>query len=196
MPLASYRLHRNRGILVESTPGSGEVSPEFLAERGLKLYSNAMIAIEDIRAFLRIDDRLATSGMPRPEHFAAMREAGFETVINLALPTSDHALPNEGELVSAQGMTYVHIPVKFDTPQPADFDHFKRLMDACGGQRVFVHCAANLRVSAFVFLDRLRHGHTPRAEAERDLKRIWMPDGVWSEFINQRLAEWDQPPLV
>ena len=161
----------------------------------MKLYVNVMSTLEDIRAFLRIDDHLATSGMPRPEHFAAMREAGFETVINLALPTSDDALPNEGELVSAQGMTYVHLPVKFDAPQPADFVHFTRLMDACAGQRVFVHCAANMRVSAFVFLDRLRRRDTPRAEAERDLKRIWRPDGVWSKFINERLAEWGQPPL-
>lgn len=154
-----------------------------------------MSTLEDIRGFLRIDDRLATSGMPRPEHFAAMRAAGFETVINLALPTSDYALPNEGALVSAQGMTYVHIPVKFDAPQREDFDRFTRLLDACVGQRVFVHCAANMRVSAFVFLDRLRRGDTTRADAERDLLRIWKPDGVWAEFVNQRLAELGQPPL-
>ena len=145
-----------------------------------------------IRNFLRIDDRLATSGMPQPDDFAALRQAGFEVVISLALPTSDNALPNEGELVSAQGMTYVHIPVEFDAPQPADFDRFTRVLDAFVGQRVFVHCAANMRVSAFVFLHRLRHG-ADRAMAERDLAKIWLPDGVWREFVNQRLAEIGQP---
>jgi protein tyrosine phosphatase (PTP) superfamily phosphohydrolase (DUF442 family) len=59
-----------------------------------------------IRNFLRLDEKLATSGMPAPDNFAALRQEGFEVVINLALPTSDNALPNEGELVSAQGMTY------------------------------------------------------------------------------------------
>ena len=34
-----------------------------------------MASIEEIRGFLRLDDRIATSGMPRPEHFAAMRGA-------------------------------------------------------------------------------------------------------------------------
>ena len=147
-----------------------------------------------IRDFLRIDDGLATSGMPQPDDFAALRRAGFEVVINLALPTSDDALPNEGERVSAQGMTYVHIPVKFDAPQPADFERFTRVLDACAGQRVFVHCAANKRVSAFVFLHRLRHG-TDRVTAESNLKAIWRPDGVWREFVNRRLAEMKQPPL-
>ncbi|MBI3413822.1 MAG: protein tyrosine phosphatase family protein [Verrucomicrobia bacterium] len=161
----------------------------------MKLYPNGMSTLGAIRAFLRIDDHLATSGMPRPEHFAAIRAAGFETVINLALPTSDYALPNEGELVSAQGMTYIHIPVKFNEPLREDFDRFTRMMDACAGQKVFVHCAANMRVSAFVFLDQLRRGNTTRADAERDLKRIWKPDGVWGEFVNERLAELGQPPL-
>ena len=76
-----------------------------------------MNTLTRIRNFLRIDDRLATSGMPQPDDFAALRQAGFDVVINLALPTSDNALPNEGELVSAQGMTYIHIPVNFDAPQ-------------------------------------------------------------------------------
>ena len=132
--------------------------------------------------------------MPQPDDFAAMRQAGFDVVINLALPTSDNALPNEGELVSAQGMTYVHIPVNFDAPQPADFERFTKMMDVCAGQKVFVHCAANMRVSAFIFLHRLRHG-VDRTTAENDLKKIWRPDGVWGEFVNQRLTELGQPPL-
>jgi uncharacterized protein (TIGR01244 family) len=153
-----------------------------------------MNTLDRIRNFLRIDDHLATSGMPRPDDFAAMRKSGFDTVINLALPTSDNALPNEGELVSAQGMTYVHIPVNFDAPQRTDFERFSRLLDACAGQRVFVHCAANMRVSAFVFLHRVRHG-VERAAAERDLKRIWEPDGAWRAFVNQRLSEIGQSSL-
>ena len=154
-----------------------------------------MSALETIRGYLRLDDRLATSGMPKPEHFAAMRTAGFEAVINLALPTSDFAMPNEGELVSAQGMTYVHIPVKFDAPQAGEFEQFSRMMDVFDGRPVFVHCAANMRVSAFVFLYRQRRGIVARAEAERDLRKIWEPDDVWRGFINRTLAEWKQPPL-
>jgi len=153
-----------------------------------------MNSLDRIRNFLRIDDRLASSGMPQPDDFAALRQAGFDVVINLALPTSDNALPNEGELVSAQGMTYVHIPVKFDAPQPADFERFTRVMDACAGQQVFVHCAANMRVSAFVFLHRLRHGED-RGAVESDLTKIWKPDGVWREFVNGRLEEMKLPPL-
>ena len=151
--------------------------------------------LSGIRNLLQLNDRLATSGMPHPEHFAAIREAGFAVVINLAMPTSDNAMPDEGDLVTSAGMSYVHIPVNFEAPQPEDFARFNRIMDALAGKPVFVHCAANMRVSAFVFLRRVLAGEMPRATAEQDLKRIWNPDGVWREFINQHLSSADEPPL-
>lgn len=154
-----------------------------------------MSALESIRGYRRLDDQLATSGMPSPDHFAAMRAEGFEVVVNLALPTSDHAIANEGELVSSQGMTYVHIPVNFEAPTADDFQRFASVMDAFAGRKVFVHCAANMRVSAFLFLDRMRTRSVTRAQAEADLFAIWNPDGVWRGLINSQLASWGADPL-
>ncbi len=154
-----------------------------------------MSKLNSIRNFLQLDDHLATSGMPRPDDFAAIRQAGFDIVINLAMPTSDHAIANEGDLVTRAGMTYIHIPVNFESPQAANFARFSGVMDVLRGQRFYVHCAANMRVSAFVFLHRVLNGNTPRDEAERDLKRIWNPDGTWRQFIDRRLAEAGQAPL-
>lgn len=154
-----------------------------------------MSALESIRGYRRLDDHLATSGMPSPEHFAAMRAEGFEVVINLALPTSDCAIANEGELVSAQRMTYVHIPVSFEAPTADDFQRFTSVMDAFAGRKVFVHCAANMRVSAFLFLNRMRTRSVTRAQAEADLFAIWNPDGVWRGIINAQLASWGADPL-
>jgi uncharacterized protein (TIGR01244 family) len=147
------------------------------------------MAIEDIRAFLMLPEKIGTSGMPRAEQFADIARAGFRTVINLALPTSDNALPNEGELVTRAEMAYVHIPVLFDAPKKSDYEQFERLMNALRPQPVFVHCAANMRVSAFMFLYRVRNGLAARDAAESDLRKIWDPDGVWREFINSVLAE-------
>lgn len=154
-----------------------------------------MTALKDIRDYLRLDDRLATSGMPQREQFQAIKEAGFDVVINLALPTSDYALADEGDIVTRLDMAYVHLPVNFEAPHPDEYDRFTRVLEAFSGARVWVHCVANMRVSAFVFLHRLRVGVAHRVEAERDLRRIWEPDGEWRKFINQRLAEQGLTPL-
>jgi hypothetical protein len=66
--------------------------------------------------------------------------------------------------------------------------------DACAEKKVFVHCAANMRVSAFVILYRLNHG-TDRITAENDLKKFWEPDDVWRALVNHRLASLGQKPL-
>lgn len=150
---------------------------------------NSGMGLEHIRAFLMLSECVGTSGMPRAEQFADISAAGFKTVINLALPTSDHALSNEGDLVARAGMTYVHIPVLFDAPQRTDYHRFEQIMNAVKSEPVFVHCAANMRVSAFLFLYRLRSGSVPRHAAEADLRKIWWPNEVWREFINANLPD-------
>jgi protein tyrosine phosphatase (PTP) superfamily phosphohydrolase (DUF442 family) len=84
-------------------------------------------------------------------------------------------------------MSYVHIPVNFQAPRSEDFQAFSQVMRAFENRLVFVHCAVNKRVSAFVFLYRVLHQHVPVAEAERDLDAIWEPDEVWSRFIEGQL---------
>ena len=149
--------------------------------------------LQSIRAFLRLREGIGTSGMPKPEHFSAIAKAGYRVVINLALPTSDNAMPNEGDLVAREGMTYLQIPVLFNRPQAEDYDRFEKVMNALHGTAVFVHCAANMRVSAFLFLYRLRSNGANRTEAEDDLRKIWEPDPIWKAFINAHLPPGDAP---
>lgn len=144
-------------------------------------------ALSEIYNFRAVGNELGTAGQPTESQFRVIREAGFDTVINLALPTSDNALIHEGSIVTGLGMSYVHIPVDFKTPTSQDFRTFCRVMEAFDGRRVFVHCAANMRVSAFVFLYRVLYQGVPPSEAERDLHAIWRPDEVWSRFIQNRL---------
>jgi protein tyrosine phosphatase (PTP) superfamily phosphohydrolase (DUF442 family) len=101
-------------------------------------------SLSEIYSFRAIGERLGTAGQPTENQFRAVRQAGFEAVINLALPTSDNALANEGSIVTGLGMSYVHIPVDFKTPTSQDFQAFSRVMEAFENRRVFVHCAANM----------------------------------------------------
>ena len=143
--------------------------------------------LSEIYNFRAVDVRLGTAGQPTKGQFPLIREAGFDAVINLALPTSDNALADEGAVVSGLGMSYVHIPVDFKAPASQDFRTFCQVMKAFDGRPVFVHCAANMRVSAFVFLYRvLRQRRCHRRGGESDLYTIWQPDEVWRRFIQEQ----------
>jgi protein tyrosine phosphatase (PTP) superfamily phosphohydrolase (DUF442 family) len=143
--------------------------------------------LSEIYNFRAVGDKLGTAGQPTQAQLQMIKENGFEAVINLALPTSDNAIANEGSLVAGLGMSYVHIPVDFKAPTARDFRAYSGVMEAFGDRRVFVHCAANMRVSAFVFLYRVLCERVAVQEAERDLHAIWQPDEVWSRFIQDRL---------
>jgi protein tyrosine phosphatase (PTP) superfamily phosphohydrolase (DUF442 family) len=131
----------------------------------------------------RVDDCVTTSGQPTEAQLAALKALGVTTVINLGLHTHEKALPDEAASVSALGMRYVHIPVPFDAPSEADYNAFTEAMRACEGEKVHVHCIANMRVSAFLY--RYNRGILGKREADSRalMDTIWRPGGVWALFI-------------
>src|SRR3954449_13448532 len=107
-----------------------------------------MTRAEEAYNFRRIDDRLTTSGLLSVEQLASLGRDGYEAVVNLLPDTNDRAVPDEAQIVRAQELDYVYIPVDFAAPTHADLERFVEAMDALAGRKVHVHCAANYRVSA------------------------------------------------
>jgi len=131
----------------------------------------------------RIDSNLLTAGQPQRLHFAELARQGIQVVVNLAMPTSAGFMADEQALVESLGMQYVAIPVPWQAPTRAHFEQFCAVLDAHRGKKLFVHCAANKRVSAFVYLyRRLREGASD-TEAKPDLDALWSPNETWAAFI-------------
>ena len=144
--------------------------------------------LSDIYNMLPIADDLGTAGQPTSAQLAAIKAAGYEVVINLATGTTPRDLPNEADVVTAQGMEYIHIPVVWDNPTEADLARFFEAMDATQHKKRFVHCIANMRVSAFVFLDRVLRQGMPLEAARATMSQIWQPNAIWQKFITEALA--------
>ena len=150
---------------------------------------HAANSLDDIFNYLPISDVLSTSGQPTAKQFALIRDAGFTTVINLAPHNAENALADEASVLSALRIRYVHIPVDFKQPSAADFDQFVARMQAVSNQKVWVHCAANMRVSAFVYRYRRDVLDDDRQQARNDLQKIWEPFGVWKDFIATEVTQ-------
>lgn len=141
--------------------------------------------VADIYNFLALSDAIGTAGQPLAAQFSSIQNAGYQVVINLALTTSPQALLDEKEIVERQGMEYIHIPVVWESPRVEDALHFFEAMKAHAGKKIFVHCAANKRVSAFLYLYRTLHLGITQEEATRDLHQLWIPNDLWNTFMNQ-----------
>ncbi|HIK18180.1 MAG TPA: protein tyrosine phosphatase family protein [Leptolyngbyaceae cyanobacterium M33_DOE_097] len=143
--------------------------------------------LSEINAYLPISEAIATAGQPTTEQLPLIQQAGFATVINLALTTSTDAIPDEKERVEQLGMTYIHIPVEWEAPQVSDLEQFFEAVTASKTAPVFIHCAANMRVSAFMYLYHRLRCQMPHEEAVVYLNQIWSPNSTWQAFIDQAL---------
>jgi uncharacterized protein (TIGR01244 family) len=136
-----------------------------------------------------VDDAIGTSGQPTEAQLAGIAKAGYRTVINLALHDDPrYSLPDEAQAVQSLGMAYVHIPVQFAAPTQDDLLAFLDAMDAHAGGKVWIHCAANMRVSAFLGLYRVLRQGWPEDKAFELMRGLWEPNEVWSAFIAKMLA--------
>jgi protein tyrosine phosphatase (PTP) superfamily phosphohydrolase (DUF442 family) len=146
-------------------------------------------ALKEIKNFHHVSDSLGSAGQPTAEQFRAVKEAGYEVVINLAPSEAQNALKNEREVVEGLGLKYVHIPVVWTAPKAEDAERFFAAMDAAKGKKLFVHCIANYRASAFVYLYRVTRLGVSEEEAARDLHALWKPNETWQQLINEVKAK-------
>jgi uncharacterized protein (TIGR01244 family) len=142
----------------------------------------------DIRNFLRLSDRITTSGRLQPGDPGRLAAVGVRHVVNLALADHPEALPDADAAMAEAGLRYTHIPVPFAAPEEAHYAAFKEALDEADGP-VHVHCIMNWRVSAFFYRWNQTRG-MDEAEARRQMEAIWSPDEndhpaapAWAAFV-------------
>ena len=136
----------------------------------------------------QVFDWLWTSGQLSPGDIDALPAMGINAVINLAPPNASNALPGEAEKITRQGLAYVQIPVDWEQPDPAQFSQFAQVLKAFEGSKVWVHCAKNMRVSAFVFLYRKYLLGDDDESASFPMREIWQPNETWQALIDNVAA--------
>jgi protein tyrosine phosphatase (PTP) superfamily phosphohydrolase (DUF442 family) len=151
--------------------------------------------IEEIYNFVPLNDKMLTGGQPTVDQLEAAALTGVQVVINLATKTSYNAIPNEGQIVESLGMEYLHIPVQWDSPKKVVLDYFMDVLDARSDKKVLIHCAANMRVSAFIALYRVVRLGWNRDKAFGEVRRIWNPDNypAWKRLIQEVLGDQKTP---
>ena len=86
-------------------------------------------------------------------------------------------------ILEEQGVEYIHIPVDFENPTDHDYEHFVQYMSANSETPLWVHCVANMRVSAFMYRYRTSELGEEEGNARSDMNKIWEPFGVWRKFV-------------
>ena len=149
--------------------------------KGLKSDSE----VENIYNYYKVPGLYETSGQPTSNQLKLLVEKDYEVVINLAQnSTIGKVAFNEESILEESNIRYIHIPVDFDNPKESDFENFVSIIKKYKNKKLFVHCAANMRVSAFTYRYRRDILNLKHDEIIKDLEKIWKPNKVWKSFLN------------
>ena len=143
--------------------------------------------LDEIYNYLKIDDKICTSGQPTVDQLRSATEQGIQIVINLATLDSETTLEDEAGLVRDLGMEYVHIPVEWDNPTPENFETFVLMMQQTAGSSILIHCVANYRVTVFFSLYAMKTLGWSEDQVDALIASIWEggPYPIWDTFINR-----------
>ena len=143
--------------------------------------------LEHIINYRKVSDTISTAGQPTRSELELLSKKGFETVVNIAMDDSDGAILEEEAILTGYGLEYYHIPVVWENPQQYQLGQFFDLMDTKKGQKTFVHCAKNYRVSAFMYLYYILRLGLDEKHAKGVMLLDWNPDQIWTDFIQTAL---------
>lgn len=151
-------------------------------------------SLDAIRNFVQLTPRIGTAGQPSENQFQLIADAGYKTVINIAMPDHPDSIDHEGKLVTELGMNYLHLPVPFDQPKADHVKQFFGLLQAQSEQPVFVHCIMNYRVSAFMYHYLTLIEYWPRDRARSPMFEQWKIEPQWQAIMDlsaDQLGFWE-----
>ncbi|WP_431483690.1 L-tyrosine/L-tryptophan isonitrile synthase family protein [Pseudomonas solani] len=143
--------------------------------------------MSNIMNFRKINSRLWSGGQPNAEQIKWLHSAGVKVIINMAPYDPRYSIEDEPGLVSSLGMTYHHYPMDFNKPMVDEYQLMRAALRAHVDEHVFVHCAANYRVT--VLLGRYGVDELCWAPEKSDalIASVWRLEDfpVWEKFASE-----------
>ena len=141
--------------------------------------------VQDIYNYHNVGGLWDTSGQPTESELFLLSKNDYNTVINLAPVSSiEKKIINEEKILRSLNINYLHIPVDFKNPKESDFKKFVKYIEHNHKQKIWIHCAANMRVSAFMYKYRKEVLNMDHNDIIDDLHTLWRPNRTWSDFLN------------
>jgi len=131
--------------------------------------------------YKKINDLISTSGQPSKEDFRKIKEDGFELVIDLAPVDYDrYSIQDQPALLRNLNLPYIHIPVDFKSPSTEDYEHFSTALKNNYGKKIWIHCAANYRVTVFFSIWAEKNLNWSEEKSNELIDSIWKSDPNWT----------------
>jgi uncharacterized protein (TIGR01244 family) len=167
MTIMTSRFLRRSAVLVIGTLMSVPVSAQEVTKKD----------VAGISTFAQIETTIACGGSTTLAAIPAIKDMGFKSVINVRLASEEGALvKEEGAVVRAAGMNYVHLPFNMRSPDSMLIDNFVEAVSAPANTPAYVHCAAGGRAAALWMIKRVKADGWTEARALKEANALGLND--------------------
>lgn len=134
----------------------------------------AVIDAPGVPNFHKINEQVYRGAQPTPEGFSSLAKLGVKVVVDLR--GKDEHREVEREIVEADGMKYVNLPMKgMATPADEQVAKVMLLLEDSAAGPVFVHCQRGAdRTGAVMAIYRIQHDHWSNSDALKEAKSFGM----------------------
>ena len=109
-----------------------------------------------IRNFTPVDSTVACAGAVTPEAVAALKQAGFASVVNLRTAGEEGADLAASEKAAAQaGVRYFHVPFSSSDPRPEPIGRFLEIARDRSNEPMLIYCASGGRAAMLLAIKRV-----------------------------------------
>jgi uncharacterized protein (TIGR01244 family) len=126
--------------------------------------------IAGVRNYTKVDSTIACGGALSPDAFAALKQAGYKSIVNLRAASEPGAdVEAEQKAAEAVGLNYIHLPFVSTSPEASKVDEFLKVVAMPGNQPMMLHCASGGRASMFWAIKRVMIDGWPVEKAMNEL---------------------------
>jgi len=121
--------------------------------------------------FNMVNEQILRGGQPTDEGFQKLAERGVKTVVDLRA-LNEHSVPHEKQIVEADGMRFVSIPMKgIGAPTQEQVSRALSVLEDSNSWPVFVHCRRGSdRTGTVLACYRISHDHWKNQKALEEAK--------------------------
>ena len=142
--------------------------------------------MKSIKNYIKVNQNISTSGQPTKKQFKAIKNNGFDVVINLAMHNKG-TLKEEDKIVSKNGMLYIHIPITWKAPELDRLKLFLNILKTLEkeNKKVFIHCIKNYRVSVFMY--QYKKSVLKQKKVKLIAPKEFSPNKRWKQIIEMNI---------
>ena len=140
-------------------------------------------SVAGVTNFKALETTIACAGATTAAAVPEIKKMGYASIINLRQASENGAnIDEETAAAKAAGITFIHLPLNTQSPDPAVAERFIAAVTKKDNQPAFIHCASGNRAAAMWMIKRMVVDHWDSEKASTEAASLGLTNQALKKF--------------